>query len=111
MVTNFAVKEQGLEAQLLATVVKHERADLDKQKNDLVVKVSAGKNTQVCVCACVCVCVWLSKYLQAKNHRCVCMCVRVRVCGQSISRPKHTGVCECVWLSSIGKQKRTLVCL
>eukprot|EP00967_Tisochrysis_lutea_P018227 scaffold20640_cov19-Tisochrysis_lutea.AAC.1 len=47
MVTNFAVKEQGLEAQLLATVVKHERLDLDKQKNDLVVKVAAGKHTQV----------------------------------------------------------------
>jgi len=46
MVTNFAVKEQGLEAQLLATVVKHERLDLDKQKNDLVVKVAAGKHTQ-----------------------------------------------------------------
>jgi len=50
MVTNFAVKEQGLEAQLLATVVKHERLDLDKQKNDLVVKVSAGKRTQVSGC-------------------------------------------------------------
>ena len=38
-IVNFAVKEQGLEAQLLSTVVKWERPDLDRQKNDLVVKV------------------------------------------------------------------------
>lgn len=44
---NFIVKEQGLEAQLLNTVVKSERPDLDKQKNDLVVKVAQGKRTQV----------------------------------------------------------------
>jgi hypothetical protein len=47
MIVNFAVKEAGLEAQLLAAVVKAERPDLDKQKNDLVVKVAAGKRTQV----------------------------------------------------------------
>lgn len=46
MVVNFSVKEQGLEAQLLNVVVKMERPDLDKQKNDLVVKVAAGKRTQ-----------------------------------------------------------------
>ncbi|GMH41208.1 hypothetical protein BSKO_09118 [Bryopsis sp. KO-2023] len=46
MIVNFAVKEQGLEAQLLNTVVKNERPDLDKQKNDLVVKVAQGKRTQ-----------------------------------------------------------------
>lgn len=39
MIVNFAVKESGLEAQLLNIVVKNERPDLDKQKNDLVVKV------------------------------------------------------------------------
>ena len=39
MVINFAVKESGLEAQLLSTVVKHEKPELDKQRNDLVVKV------------------------------------------------------------------------
>lgn len=38
-IVNFAVKEQGLEAQLLNTVVQKERPDLDKQKNELVVKV------------------------------------------------------------------------
>ena len=43
---NFAVKEQGLEAQLLSTVVKCERPDLDEMKNDLVVKVAKGKRTQ-----------------------------------------------------------------
>ena len=46
-ITNFAVKEDGLEAQLLNTVVRKERPDLDKQKNELVVKVAAGKRTQV----------------------------------------------------------------
>eukprot|EP00798_Chlamydomonas_sp_ICE-L_P021926 gene21926-28972_t len=45
-IVNFSVKEQGLEAQLLNIVVKNERPDLDKQKNDLVVKVAAGKRTQ-----------------------------------------------------------------
>jgi hypothetical protein len=39
MVINFAVKESGLEAQLLSAVVKHEKPELDKQRNDLVVKV------------------------------------------------------------------------
>lgn len=39
---NFAVKQQGLEGQLLAAVVRHERPDLDQQKNELVVKVGAG---------------------------------------------------------------------
>lgn len=47
MIVNFAVKQQGLEAQLLNTVVKQERADLDRQKNELVVKVAQGKRTQV----------------------------------------------------------------
>ncbi|WIA33430.1 hypothetical protein OEZ86_006562 [Tetradesmus obliquus] len=47
MIVNFAVKESGLEAQLLNTVVKCERPDLDKQKNDLVVKVATGKRTQL----------------------------------------------------------------
>ncbi len=47
MIVNFAVKQQGLEAQLLNTVVKQERADLDRQKNELVLKVAHGKRTQV----------------------------------------------------------------
>lgn len=47
MIVNFAVKQQGLEAQLLNTVVKQERADLDRQKNELVLKVAQGKRTQV----------------------------------------------------------------
>ena len=45
-ICNFAVKEQGLEAQLLNFVVQKERPDLDKQKNELVVKVAQGKRTQ-----------------------------------------------------------------
>lgn len=45
-IINFTVKEQGLEAQLLNTVVQRERPDLDRQKNELVVKVAHGKRTQ-----------------------------------------------------------------
>lgn len=45
-IVNFAVKEQGLEAQLLSLVVKEERPDLDRLKNELVVKVAKGKRTQ-----------------------------------------------------------------
>jgi dynein heavy chain len=48
MIVNFAVKESGLEAQLLNTVVKCERPDLDKQKNDLVVKVRSRGTLAVC---------------------------------------------------------------
>ena len=44
-IVNFAVKEQGLEAQLLNVVVQKERPDLDTQKNDLVRKVAHGKRT------------------------------------------------------------------
>jgi dynein heavy chain len=39
LIINFAVKMSGLGAQLLDTVVRHERPDLAKQKSDLVVKV------------------------------------------------------------------------
>jgi dynein heavy chain, axonemal len=46
MILNFAVKEDGLEAQLLNTVVKMERPDLDQQKNELVRNVARGKRTQ-----------------------------------------------------------------
>lgn len=46
MILNFAVKEDGLEAQLLNLVVKMERPDLDEQKNELVVNVAQGKRTQ-----------------------------------------------------------------
>jgi dynein heavy chain, axonemal len=47
MILNFAVKEDSLEAQLLSLVVRVERPDLDRQKNDLVVNVANGKRTQV----------------------------------------------------------------
>lgn len=46
MICNFALSEQGLEAQLLNTIVKKERPDLDQQKGELVVKVAAGKRKQ-----------------------------------------------------------------
>jgi len=45
-IVNFAVKEAGLEAQLLNLVVAEERPDLDELKNDLVVRVARGKRTQ-----------------------------------------------------------------
>lgn len=38
-IINFAVRESGLEAQLLASVVRAERPDLDRQRNELVLKV------------------------------------------------------------------------
>eukprot|EP00163_Fabomonas_tropica_P002875 TRINITY_DN1232_c0_g1_i1.p1 TRINITY_DN1232_c0_g1~~TRINITY_DN1232_c0_g1_i1.p1 ORF type:complete len:4516 (+),score=1594.38 TRINITY_DN1232_c0_g1_i1:127-13674(+) len=44
---NFAVKEEGLEAQLLAFVVKKEKPDLEEQKNSLVVSMAAGKKKMV----------------------------------------------------------------
>ena len=42
-IINFAVKEQGLEAQLLGAVVRKERPDLEEQKDSLVVNIAHGK--------------------------------------------------------------------
>uniref|UniRef100_A0A2K5XKM5 Dynein axonemal heavy chain 2 n=1 Tax=Mandrillus leucophaeus TaxID=9568 RepID=A0A2K5XKM5_MANLE len=42
-VVNFAVKEQGLEAQLLGIVVRKERPELEEQKDSLVINIAAGK--------------------------------------------------------------------
>eukprot|EP00210_Caulerpa_lentillifera_P007994 g7633.t1 len=47
MIVNFTVTLEGLQAQLLNTIVQHERSDLYQQKNDLVVKVANGKITQL----------------------------------------------------------------
>jgi len=44
---NFCVKQQGLEDQLLGTVVRKERPELETQKNDLVIAVAAGKRKLV----------------------------------------------------------------
>eukprot|EP00727_Mastigamoeba_balamuthi_P014495 m51a1_g9670 putative dynein heavy chain axonemal (5182) ;mRNA; r:1243469-1265072 len=46
-VVNFAVREQGLEQQLLGTVVQHEKRDLEEQKNSLVVNISQAQKTLV----------------------------------------------------------------
>ncbi|KAJ3127608.1 Dynein heavy chain 2, axonemal, partial [Nowakowskiella sp. JEL0407] len=46
-IVNFAVKEQGLEAQLLGIVVKREKPELEAQKNALVVNVAAAKKKLV----------------------------------------------------------------
>ncbi len=43
-IVNFAIKEQGLEDQLLSIVVKKERSDLEEKKTDLVIKVAQGKS-------------------------------------------------------------------
>ncbi|KAJ4429792.1 Dynein heavy chain 2, axonemal [Periplaneta americana] len=40
---NFAVKQQGLEAQLLGIVVRKERPQLEEQKDNLVLTIAAGK--------------------------------------------------------------------
>ncbi|XP_065644391.1 dynein axonemal heavy chain 2 isoform X2 [Hydra vulgaris] len=42
-IVNFAVKEQGLEAQLLGIVVRKERPELEEQKDMLVINIAAGK--------------------------------------------------------------------
>ena len=46
-ICNFCVKQQGLEDQLLGSVVRKERPELEIQKNDLVVAVAAGKRKLV----------------------------------------------------------------
>uniref|UniRef100_H2ZI85 AAA+ ATPase domain-containing protein n=1 Tax=Ciona savignyi TaxID=51511 RepID=H2ZI85_CIOSA len=43
-IVNFAVKEQGLEAQLLGTVVRKERPELEEQVDSLVINIASGKN-------------------------------------------------------------------
>ncbi|KAM3857822.1 dynein axonemal heavy chain 2 [Diretmus argenteus] len=42
-IVNFAVKEQGLEDQLLAHVVRKERPELEEQKDSLVINIASGK--------------------------------------------------------------------
>ncbi|GMI05338.1 hypothetical protein TrVE_jg1168 [Triparma verrucosa] len=46
-VVNFSVKQQGLEEQLLGTVVHKENKNLEDQKSDLTVRVAAGKRKLV----------------------------------------------------------------
>lgn len=46
-VVNFAVKKDGLEAQLLGIVVQKEEPALEKQKSELTIRVAAGKRTLV----------------------------------------------------------------
>ncbi|KAI8799348.1 dynein heavy chain and region D6 of dynein motor-domain-containing protein, partial [Cladochytrium replicatum] len=46
-VVNFAVKEKGLEDQLLGIVVKREKPELEEQKNTLVVNVAEAKKKLV----------------------------------------------------------------
>ncbi|XP_039997326.1 dynein heavy chain 2, axonemal [Xiphias gladius] len=43
IIVNFAVKEQGLEAQLLGIVVRKERPELEEQKDSLVISIASGK--------------------------------------------------------------------
>ncbi|XP_041842513.1 dynein heavy chain 2, axonemal [Melanotaenia boesemani] len=44
-IVNFAVKEQGLEDQLLGIVVRKERPELEQQKDSLVISIAAGKKS------------------------------------------------------------------
>lgn len=46
-IVNFAVKEQGLEAQLLGIVVRKERPELEEQKDTLVMNIADGKKRLV----------------------------------------------------------------
>ena len=82
-IVNFAVKEQGLEAQVLGNVVRRERPDLEESKDKLVVNIAEGKKkladledeilrlagsespslcmSGVCMCVCVCSCSGLTQ--------------------------------------------------
>lgn len=42
-IVNFAVKEQGLQAQLLGIVVRKERPELEEQKDKLVLSIASSK--------------------------------------------------------------------
>ncbi|KAM9425745.1 dynein axonemal heavy chain 2 [Pholidichthys leucotaenia] len=42
-IVNFAVQEQGLEAQLLGIVVRKEQPELEEQKDSLVISIASGK--------------------------------------------------------------------
>lgn len=44
---NFAVKEQGLEAQLLGIVVRKEKPTLEEQKDQLVMTIATGRRTLI----------------------------------------------------------------
>ncbi|XP_078792424.1 dynein axonemal heavy chain 2 isoform X2 [Oryzias latipes] len=44
-IVNFAIMEQGLEAQLLGIVVRKERPELEEQKDTLVISIAAGKKS------------------------------------------------------------------
>ncbi|XP_075210256.1 dynein heavy chain 2, axonemal kl-2 [Lycorma delicatula] len=44
---NFAIKEEGLEAQLLGIVVRKEKPQLEEQKVSLVLNIAAGKRTLI----------------------------------------------------------------
>ncbi|XP_027143976.1 dynein heavy chain 2, axonemal isoform X2 [Larimichthys crocea] len=44
-IVNFAVKEQGLEDQLLGIVVRKERPELEEQKDSLVISIASGKRS------------------------------------------------------------------
>ncbi|KAG4103981.1 dynein heavy chain and region D6 of dynein motor-domain-containing protein [Neocallimastix lanati (nom. inval.)] len=46
-IVNFAVKEQGLEDQLLGIVVKREKPELEEKKNNLVINVAMAKKKLV----------------------------------------------------------------
>ena len=53
----------------VSDVVRLERPDLEKQRNELIVNINSAKNElKVCVCVCMCVCV------------CLCLCVCGGVC-------------------------------
>lgn len=58
-IVNFAVKEQGLEAQLLGIVVRKERPDLEESKDKLVVNIAQSKKKlidledEILMCVCL----------------------------------------------------------
>ncbi len=91
-IVNFAVKEQGLEAQLLGIVVRKERPDLEESKDKLVFNIAQSKQKLIdledeilmyvyfkmskyniyyttCTCTCICMFVyqWIFLYVRLLN--------------------------------------------
>lgn len=52
ILVNFAVKEQGLEAQLLGIVVRKEKPQLEEQKDKLVTSIATGILSMLCTIHC-----------------------------------------------------------
>ena len=80
-IVNFAVKEQGLEAQLLGIVVRKERPDLEESKDKLVFNIAQSKQKLIDLEDEILMYVYfkMSKY-NIYYTTCTCTCSIVNVC-------------------------------